>query len=383
MNLLRKKICVVTTVPYALNMFMKPHILMLAEKYDVTLITNGTNHDLDFLVGEYVHFIPISIARKISLFRDLYALIILCCIFRAERFDVVHSLTPKTGLLAMVAAFLARVPHRIHTFTGQVWANKVGTSRWVLKTFDKLIAICSTNLLTDSASQRQFLIDQTVAVKSKISVLGCGSVCGVDVKRFKPDADIRRAVRKSMNIPDDAIVYLFLGRLNKDKGILDLALAFCALADEVKKSHLLVVGPDESGIDVILGSLLEEYKDRFHRVGFTNVPEEYMACADIICVPSYREGFGSVIIEAGAVGIPAVASNIYGLMDAVVNGETGILHKTKDASEIKSVLLDLSNDSELRIRMGKAAQARARSNFDVNLLTEAMRSYYKSEIFGG
>lgn len=362
-------------------MFMKPHILMLAEKYDVTLITNGTNHDLDFLVSEHVHFIPISIARKISLFRDLYALITLFCVFREERFDVVHSLTPKTGLLAIFAAFLARVPRRIHTFTGQVWANKVGTSRWVLKTLDKLIATCATNLLADSASQRQFLIDQTVTVKSKISVLGCGSVCGVDVKRFKPDGDIRHVVRKSMNIPNDAIVYLFLGRLNKDKGILDLALAFCALADEVKKSHLLVVGPDESGIDVILGALLEKYKGRFHRVGFTNVPEEYMACADIICVPSYREGFGSVIIEAGAVGIPAVASNIYGLMDAVVDGETGILHKAKDVSDIKSVLLDLSNDSERRIRMGMAAKVRARSSFDVNLLTEAMRSYYKSEIF--
>lgn len=361
-------------------MFMKPHILMLAEKYDVTLITNGTEHDLDILIGINVRFMPLNIARKISLLRDLYALIALFRIFRAERFDVVHSLMPKTALLAMVAAFFARVPHRIHTFTGQVWANKVGISRWFLKMLDKLIAICATNLLADSVSQRQFLIDQTVAVESKISVLGHGSVCGVDVKRFKPDSEIRHVVRKSLEIPDDAIVYLFLGRLNKDKGTQDLALAFCALANEVPKSHLLVVGPDEAGMDIVLRGVLGKYKNRFHRVGFTNAPEEYMASADIICVPSYREGFGSVIIEAAAIGIPAVASNIYGLMDAVVDGETGILHKPKDISEIKTALLVLSNDSALRKKMGMAAQIRVRLSFDTNLVTEAMRSYYQALI---
>ncbi|MDP1523957.1 MAG: glycosyltransferase, partial [Methylotenera sp.] len=145
----RKKICIVATVPYALVMFMKPHIAMLAEQYDVTLIANGVEQDFSTLLNENVRFVPVNIARKISLWRDVVSLFQLYRIFRKEQFDVVHSLMPKTGLLAMFAAFFVGVPHRIHTFTGQVWANKEGLARWGLKTLDKLIAKCATDLLTD------------------------------------------------------------------------------------------------------------------------------------------------------------------------------------------------------------------------------------------
>ena len=380
--MLRKKICIVATVPYALNMFMAPHIRMLAKTYDVTLITNGQHSDLDFCIGEIIHFIPLGIVRKISLLHDVRVLISLCFIFRSQQFDAVHSLTPKMGLLAMVAACLTRVPRRIHTFTGQVWANKQGVARWCLKFLDKLTATCATNLLADSASQRQFLLDQSVTTNSKISVLGLGSVCGVDMARFRPNSIVRHAVRRSMTIADDDLVVLFLGRLTKDKGILDLVLAFSALADEIPNLHLLVVGPDESHVESTILKILEKHEQRFHRVGFTNVPEEYMACADVIGLPSYREGFGSVIIEAAAVGIPAVASDIYGLVDAVVDGKTGILHEAKNVSEIRSALVRLLSNAKLRTEMGNAAQARARACFDVSTLASEMDTFYKHQVFG-
>lgn len=370
-------ICIVATVPYALNFFMKPHVAMFAKQYKVTLVANGTALDVESMLSENVRFVSVNISRKISLWRDLITLIQLYRLFSKERFDVVHSLTPKAALLAMMAASIAAIPNRIHTFTGQVWVNKIGIRRWLLKMFDKLIAICATNLLTDSFTQQQFLIEQHIVKEDKIIVLGNGSICGVDIERFKPDLAIRNQIRAELSIPEHAIVYLYLGRLNKDKGIQDLALAFKAIANENPAVHLLVVGPDEGGMDNTLCSTLELHSNQFHRVGFTNVPENYMACSDIFCLPSYREGFGSVIIEAAAVGVPSVASNIYGLVDSVKDGETGILHQPKNIEEITQVLLKLTNDNELREKISKQAMARARNLFSEVILVDAMRTFYQ------
>lgn len=356
---------------------MKPHIAMLAEQCEVTLIANGTEQEFSSLLNQNVKLIHVDISRKVSLWQDIKALFHLYIIFRKKHFDVVHSLMPKTALLAMLAAFFAGVPHRIHTFTGQVWANKTGVARWGLKMLDKLVAKCATGLLTDSLSQRQFLIDQQVTDADKITVLGNGSVCGVDVERFKPNFTMRKQIRADLGIPDNAIVYLFLGRLNKDKGIQDLAHAFAELAFNMPRAHLLVVGPDEGGMDMMLKLILANCSGQFHRIGFTSKPEDYMACADVFCLPSYREGFGSVVIEAAAVGIPAVVSKIYGLTDAVVDGETGILHLPKSIEEIKRALLTLTNDVGLRTKMTKQAMTRAHTFFATDILVNAMRKYYQ------
>ena len=372
----RKKICVVATIPFSLNMFMKPHIAMLAEHYDVTLIANGVEQDFSSLLNGNVRFIHINIPRKISLLNDMAALFQLYRVFRKEHFEVVHSIMPKTGLLAMVAASLAGVPHRIHTFTGQVWANKVGMTRWGLKMLDKLIASCATGLLSDSFTQRLFLMEQHIVDQQKIVVLGNGSICGVDAERFKPNLTIRKQIRFNLEIPDKAIVYLFLGRLNNDKGILDLAHAFAALADNMPHAYLLVVGPDEEGMDIKLQSILQNCSNKFHRIDFTNRPEDYMASADIFCLPSYREGFGSVIIEAAAVGLPAVASDIYGIQDAVKDGETGILHQPKNIEAIRQALVTLSNDDVMRGKMSKQAMARAHDFFATDVVVTEMRKYY-------
>ncbi|MCD6027515.1 MAG: glycosyltransferase, group 1 family, partial [Solimicrobium sp.] len=214
MTNLRKKVCIVATVPFALKVFMRPHILMLAEEVDVTLITRGKEADLHTLLGEHVRFKNLNIVRKTALFSDLYALIALYLIFRKNRFDVVHSIMPKTGLLAMLAAYVAHVPHRIHTFTGQVWANKMGWTKWGLMTLDKIISFCATGLMADSFSQRAFLIEQNVVPERKIVVLGSGSICGVDVLRFQCNSQIKKIRRAELGISDNAVVFLFLGRLN-------------------------------------------------------------------------------------------------------------------------------------------------------------------------
>lgn len=378
----RKKICIVATVPFALNIFMRPHIEMLSLQHDVTLIANCDVLEVSGLMGEHVNFVSLKVERKIFLWRDFQSLIALFKIFRNEKFDVVHSLMPKAGLLAMLSAAMAGVPIRIHIFTGQVWANKSGFSRNFLKVCDIIISRCSTNLLADSNSQKLFLAEQQISPLKKIKVLGEGSICGVDLNRFKPNLSIRLSLRAQLGIPRDEIVYLFIGRLNKDKGILDLAVAFKNLTNEDPNVHLLVVGPDEEGIYSRIAKMLFSCSAQLHCVGYSEKPEEYMACADILCLPSYREGFGSVVIEAAAVGLPAIVSDIYGLQDAVINYQTGILHQPKNIDEMTAAMRALGKNSRLRNKMAKLAKSRAEACFSTSTLVSEMRNYYISVLSG-
>lgn len=377
-KLVRKKICIVATVPNAINMFMAPHIKMLAKEHEVTIISNAIELDFAEILNEHVKFIAVDFSRKISLWRDLVNLLQLYRIFRKKKFDVVHSIMPKTGLLSMLAAFISRVPIRLHTFTGQVWANKLGLQRFLLKNMDKIIADCATNLLTDGYPQKHFLLEQGVVNESKIRVLAKGSTRGVDIKRFKPNLIVRNNIRKKLGISESAIVFLFLGRLNKDKGILDLASAFSSVAKNMPNVYLILVGTDEEGISKSIKLILSECLNQYRRVDFTNKPEELLASADIFCLPSYREGFPSVILEAAAVGMPSIATNIYGVTDAVVDGVTGILHKPGNIDELKTALLTLANDFTLREKMSKAATERVRKYFLTDILVNEMSIYYKN-----
>ncbi|MET3107581.1 glycosyltransferase involved in cell wall biosynthesis [Oxalobacteraceae bacterium GrIS 2.11] len=381
MNKIPRKICIVATVPFALKVFMRAHIEMLAQQNEVTLVTRGSASEMQQLLGPNVSFINVNFARKISFGADLLALFALFGIFKKYRFDVVHSLMPKTGLLAMLAAYFSGVPHRIHTFTGQVWLNKAGLGRSILKTFDRLIAFLATGLLTDSASQRAFLIEQKIVQGQRIAVLGHGSVCGVDLDRFKPNSLIRGNIRLELGIPAAATVVLFVGRVNQDKGVLDLAKAFVQISKALPEMHLLLVGPDEGNLNQLLQEVLAPCGPKYHRIGYTDRPEDYMACSDIFCLPSYREGFGSVIIEAAAVGLPAVASRIYGLTDAVCDEVTGILHEVKNVQQISDALVRLATDENLRATMSLAAQERARSLYSQNIITNEMRRYYDGFLF--
>lgn len=373
----RKRICIVATVPFAIKVFMRAHIDVLKADYDVTLVASDSAKALAELLGDNVSYISLQIERKISIKNDVLALINLWRLFRREKFDGVHSIMPKSGLLAMIAARYAGVPLRLHTFTGQVWATQSGLRRLMLKISDKVLATNSTRVLADSHSQRLFLIENNIVKASKIIVLAEGSVAGVDVNRFKYNAKAHNQIRLQNKIHRGAIVFLFLGRLNHDKGLMDLSRAFAMAAKQDANIHLLVVGPDEENLDMEFSALAQKFPGRVHRVGFTDCPESYMAAADVFCLPSYREGFGSVIIEAAAVGLPSIASRIYGITDAVEDGVTGMLHAPATDHEIAEAMLRLASNKDLRSRMGKAARVRVMDKFSQARVTGAFVDFYR------
>ncbi len=372
-----RRICIVATIPMALNEFMAPHTRVLCKTYDITLVANGRAQDVSGMLADHVRFFSIRIERKISLSKDLIALYGLWRLFRREQFDCVHSLMPKAGFLAMLAAKLAGVPLRIHIFTGQVWATRCGPARLLLKFLDQILATCATHLLADSHSQRDFLLSEGVTHPDKISVLAQGSVCGVDIARFIPSPDRREAIRTNHGIPADATVALYLARLTKDKGILDLAAAFSRVSLQFKDLHLFVVGPDEENVKDLVISIIGDALPRLHFVGFSYEPEGYMAAADFFVLPSHREGFGSSVILAAACGIPSIGSRIYGSTDAIIDGQTGLLVPVGDVEALAEAMARLASDVDLRRRLGERALSRAVRNFQTKLLTDAMVGYYE------
>jgi glycosyltransferase involved in cell wall biosynthesis len=358
------RIAVVVTTEATVHAFLRRHLEALSARHEVTLYVHQGPELATRLALPSVGLVHVPFSRKPDPRNDLACLALLTRSFAARRPDLVYSVSPKAGLLAMVAARLARVPSRVHAFTGQVWATRRGPGRMVLKSIDTCIARCCSAVLADSRSQLAFLRREGVVAPGVGTVLGQGSVSGVDAGVFRPDPDERAVVRAELGVPEGTVLLLFLGRLNRDKGVLDLVRALAHLRGlDLPPFALVLVGPDEAGIRADPLVVEETAKGAVRHVGFTPRPMRYLAAADLFCLPSYREGFGSSIIEAAAVGIPAVASDIYGIQDAIENGVTGILHAPGDPPGIARAIAELLLDPRRREDMGRAARLRAVRDF--------------------
>lgn len=361
-----RRIGVVITSAFPLNAFLRPHLAYLQNDYNITVYVNTSDMMVTPDVSVDVRVVHLPLRRDIHLISDVGVLARLFRIFWREKYDLVFSMNPKSGLLAMVAALATRVPQRVHCFTGQVWATRRGLTRKFLRRLDWLTATCATQVLADSPSQRDFLIAEGVVASERIRVLADGSIAGVDVQRFHPDHLRRDLVRTSLGIPPGAPVLLYVGRMKREKGVVDLLAAFSGLRRRWPELRLLLVGPDDDGLDSqcvgVAGAL---------RIGYTKVVEDYLAAADVFCLPSYREGFGLVLVEAGAMGLPVVASRIYGITDAVVDKETGLLHRPGDIEDLSAKIEALLSNAELRVRLGENGRERATLLFPTERLTVA------------
>ena len=372
---MKTKACIVVSSPMTIEAFLQDQLRALNALCEMSVVANAPDGAFLKKLNIRAHFKGVPLKRQVCPLNDLHALYSLLLIFLRERFQVVHSITPKAGLLGMGAAFFARVPVRVHTFTGQVWATKSGVARALLRFLDQLIAGFATHVLVDSHSQRKFLVENGVVSQKKSCVLGDGSISGVNTLRFRPNPQAHRTFRKKNKIPDEDIVFVYVGRLKRDKGIPELLAAFEKIAKKNSSMWLLLVGPDEEN----LGRLIQASSaiTKTIMVGHTSSPDLYLAASDIFVLPSHREGFGSSVIEASACGIPAVASRIYGLTDAVVHGRTGLLVTRGDVGELARAMERLGKDRKLRLRMGRVAQRRAKVRFDQKKITEALLQFYR------
>lgn len=376
------RICRTATVPFFLLHHLGGQIAATVKAgHEVAIVGSAGDAVAGVKAVTGADYHVIEIPRAISPLRDLAALWRLFVFFRRGRFDIVHSTTPKAGLLTAIAARLAGVPIRLHTFTGQAWAQRRGWVRWVARASDRLIVHLDTQCYADSHSQRDFLVAEGIGAAERIAVLGDGSLSGVDLARFsRSRRDGAAAARARLDIPAAAPVIGFIGRVTRDKGIGELVSAFAMLDGLAGESaYLVVVGPQEPELDPLPDAVLATLSShpRVRLVGYTAVPEEYLAGFDLFCLPSYREGFGNVAIEAAAMAIPTVGTRIVGLTDAVVDAQTGILVPPKDAQALADALARLLNDPALRATMGEAAYRRAVAEFDADKVNARVLDEYR------
>jgi glycosyltransferase involved in cell wall biosynthesis len=376
------KICRTATVPY----FMVSQLRLQAEYLrdigmQVVLVASDGPEWEEISTGNGLSIEIINIPRSLSPWQDVVALVKLTRFFHEQRFDIVHSTTPKAGLLTALAAFLAGIPIRLHTFTGQPWVLLTGVMRWASHTADRLIGVLDTKCYADSPSQAQFLVAEGIISSGEMAVVGQGSLAGVDMKRFNPDQwplSVKQEIRQVLGIDVSSKVIIFVGRISPDKGIAELIAAFYELLRMNYDIDLILVGPQDEDCGGI-GSLdLNEAVRclRIHYIGYTSCPEKYLAISDIFCLPSYREGFGTVVIEAAAMGLPTVGTSIYGLIDAVIDGETGILVPPKDDRTLLEALKRLIDHPDELKKMGKAARERCFKLFDSNKFNEKVAEEY-------
>lgn len=373
----RPRICFVVSAPETAIAFLNPHIERLANDYEIDVVMNAPEGDPRVSAHCHQHNVPI--ARRVTPIEDVRALWQLRKQLRRGKYTAVHSVTPKAGLLTSVATLGLGIPIRIHWFTGQVWANRLGARRFALRSLDRVVAFRTTTALVDSASQRTFLIAEGVVNPASTLVLGAGSICGVDTERFRPDSAARTQVRRELGIPDESPIVVFVGRLNRDKGVLTLAAAFGQL-DNGLDAHLMLIGTDEEGLSGEVLALAGQGAARTRIVGHVANSERYLAASDIFCLPSYREGFGMAAIEAAAVALPSVVTDIYGLTDAVVAGETGALVPPGDTVKLSETLTEMLRDPSLRRDMGLRARSRAQSEFNQEVVTGALGNLYRDLI---
>lgn len=361
-------------VPWHLKNFIERS----KDDYELFIIGDGvTRFRLDY---PHVTFIDNQILRKVSLYYDFKALVKLFFWFLKIRPQIVHSIMPKAGLLSSIAAVLAFIPIRIHTFTGQVWNTKSGASKVFYKLMDKFVFNLNTVCLTDSSSQSDFLAKNGFLVKGKpIKYLGKGSLSGVNLDKFNENIMKERSIlRASLGIDEKDFVYVFLARKTLVKGIKELFESFEQVA-VLPDTKLLFIGPDES--DGYLDELLSKYKSLTNRIislGIVKSHERYLAIGDVLCLPSSSEGFGSVVIEAAALGIPSIGFDIVGLSDSIEDNFSGILVPFKNVNSFSEAMKSLYLDAEKLERMKINAKARVIEYFSADKVYMFQKEFYES-----
>lgn len=362
--------------PSTAQAFMLKHFEYLSQNYEITLVANfetSEQYHLPFVTRSE----NIKIVRNINLFSDVKALFKLFQFFKKNHFDSVHSITPKAGLIAMVASWFVGVKIRIHIFTGQVWYTQKGFKKKVLQFTDKLVVLFATEILVDGQSQRQFLIKNQIIKAENSRVLGKGSISGVDISKFIIDEEVRKKLRKQLDYEEADVVFVLLGRMNRDKGVLDLIKAFNKLHHEFPKTKLLLIGQDEENLESQIESFQKEAVLFF---GLTSKPQEVLQVGDVFCLPSYREGFGTSVIEASLLELPVICSDTYGLAETIVENETGLRHKVADVEEIYLKMKILYQDQSLRKAMGKRGKDYVLENFSADDISKEWLRFYQEKI---
>lgn len=406
------KIIRTATVPLSLNTFCKGLLSELKEEgYEVVAISSPGKDFSELGEREGVRTIEVPMERHVSPIKDCISLCKMTKVLIKEKPDMVHSMTPKAGLITMIAAWIARVPVRIHTFTGLVWPTSTGLSRKILMLTDKITCACATHVIPEGEGVKADLAAHIT--KKPMKVLGYGNVRGIDLSHYKRgEAPLPKPLplrarechadgAKTADQP--TLTFLFVGRLVRDKGINELVKAFVRLFNEVENKkcagvRLILVGPEEPELDPLLPEtkrMIEECPG-IEAVGTQKDVRPWMEMSDVLAFPSYREGFPNVVIEAGAMDLPCIVTDINGSREIIISEklivkseelsvdsdklrvcDNGVIIPSQNEEALYEAMKWMMEHPEERERMSKNARPMVASRFEQSFVRKCLKDFYK------
>lgn len=385
---MKKKIIRACTVSMSIG-FVRGMLPDLNKKYEMVILSSP-GPEMDEVEREgLARCVAVPMERHISPVKDFISLCKLIKVFRKENPDMVHSMTPKAGLLCMMAGWLTRVPVRIHTFTGLVWPTSKGLKRTILKLTDKITCSCATHIIPEGQGVLNDLKEGGITRKP-MKVLGYGNVRGIDMTRFSRRQEVME-LATSLRC-DDVFTFLFVGRIVGDKGINELVEAFEKLNAEVPNTRLVLVGFFEENLDPVSSETKEKIASNPNII----VPGElsgdellaYYAAADCFVFPSYREGFPNTVMEAGAMGLPSIVTDINGSREIIINGTdnangngnikmNGIIIPSKDAKALYEAMKLMATDDDMRETMAANARPMIESRYEQGFVRKCLYEFYE------
>lgn len=379
---MKNKLIRITTVPISLDKLLSGQLAFMNQFYNVT----GISSEKEYLerVGEKenIEVFNIEMTRQITPIKDLISVYKLYKFFKKEKPFIVHTHTPKAGTVGMIAAKLAGVPNRLHTIAGLPLLEATGNKRRLLNFVEKVTYSCATKIYPNSFGLNDIIIQEKFCNPNKLKVLGNGSTNGIDTSFFNPEKYSQEAVaslKEKLEILPNDFVFIFVGRLVSDKGINELIEAFKKLNQICLHSKLVLVGPLETELDPLKPQTLKEieHNKSIISVGYQNDVRPYFSISNALVFPSYREGFPNVVMQAGAMGLPSIVSDINGCNEIVIEKHNGLIISVKNAKAIFEAMNEMITNKILYADLKEHARKRIVDNYEQKVVWKAILEEYK------
>lgn len=377
----KKKIVRITTVPISLNVLLKGQLKFINQYYEVIAVSSSGDQLKEVGGREGVRTYPLEMTRKITPLKDICSIISLFQFLKKEKPYIIHSHTPKAGLIAMIAAFFARVPNRLHTVSGLPLMETNGLKRFILLVVEKLIYALSTVVLPNSYGIRNFILENNLTNKSKLCLIGKGSSNGIDLNFFQPSEDIKHKsslLKIEYNL-EHKFIYLYIGRLVSHKGINELVNSFIEMNEKCPDTILILVGEFENDLDPL--SALTRIRMQIANikcVGYQKDVRPFLALADVFVFPSYREGFPNAVLQACAFNLPCIVSDISGCNEIIQNHKNGLIVPPKNEKELTKAMQLLYTDEFLLNKLGRLNRLRVEAEFGQTFVWNEILNLYNS-----
>ncbi|RXJ45960.1 glycosyltransferase family 4 protein [Gelidibacter gilvus] len=378
-----KKIIRVTTIPGSIWALLKGQLHFMSNYYEVIGISSKTSDFYKISENEGVRTIPVEMTRTITPLRDLIGLYKLFHIFKKEKPFIVHTHTPKAGTLGMFAAKLAGVPHRLHTVAGLPLLETDGFKRELLNRVEKLTYTSATLILPNSFALKDIIINQNFCKEDKLKVIANGSSNGIDTDHYdlkKVPVESVEKIKNQLKIRTSDTVFLFIGRIVKDKGINELILAFNEITNSHDNVQLILVGYKESDLDPISpeSEFLIVNNPKIHEVGNIKDIRPYVALSNVLTFPSYREGFPNVVLQASCMEKPCIVTDINGCNEIIKDNYNGLIIPTKDSMALRDAMLKLHNNPQLTQDLAKNARPNIINKYQRSIVWEELLDLYNN-----